>query len=110
MKRQLVTGMMLLILTLVASIPAWAGQYIVVVPREPVVVYTPGAVTSTILVEEPAVVIPYHHRYDPHYYGYDAHRHPSYHPGYRGPLPSRSSSCVSSGSGWGFSAGTRGRR
>jgi hypothetical protein len=110
MKKHLVTGMMLLILTLVASIPAWAGQYIIVVPREPVVVYTPGAVTSTIVVEEPAVVIPYDYRYDNPYYGYGAHRYPSYHHGYRGPAHSRSGFCAPSRSGWGSSVGTWGRR
>jgi hypothetical protein len=110
MKKYLILAGAALLLALAAGEQAWAGGYVVVVPREPVVVYTPGAFTSTIVIEEPAVVIPYYPRYDTHYYGYDAHRHPSYHYGHRGPMPSRGGYYAPSRSGWGSSVGTWGRR
>jgi hypothetical protein len=110
MKKYLVLGCAVL-LVLTAAQMVWAGGYVVVVPRQPVVVYTPGMMTTTLVVEEPAVVIPYDRYYDTRYHrGYMGHRYPPNPHAYRAPLPYGGRPCASAGSAWGFSAGTRGRR
>ncbi|MEW6668594.1 MAG: hypothetical protein AB1512_25560 [Thermodesulfobacteriota bacterium] len=109
MRKYLILTGAVLVLVLAATTQAWAGAYVVVAPRYPAVVCTPGAYSSTVVIQEPAVVVPYYHRHYPRHYGYDPYRHPYYHRGYRKPLPPRAGAWVSSG-GWGFSVGTWGWR
>jgi hypothetical protein len=111
MKKYLVRGCAVLFLVFTALEQVWAGGYVVVVPREPVVIYTPGATTTAIVVEEPAVVMPCDRYYDTRYYrGYATHRYPPKLHVHHGPPPSRSVPCVSPGRSWGFSAGIGIRR